>query len=62
MSPFYLSEGKENYLKKEALNKLKDKIIPRQYEDFNLHFMNANQFTGQEIVEAAYQIPFNNKL
>ena len=59
---FYLFEGKENYLKKEALNKLKDKIIPRQYEDFNLHFMNANQFTGQEIVEAAYQIPFNNKL
>ena len=31
----YLFEGEEDYLKKEALKRLKKKIILPDYEDFN---------------------------
>lgn len=61
ISPFYLFEGEENYLKREALGKLKDKIIADQYKDFNFHLINITQSTGREIVESAHQLPFNNK-
>lgn len=58
---FYLFEGKEKYLKKEALKKLKEKLLEPVSEDFNFQILDASQHTAKEIVEAAYQLPLNNK-
>ncbi len=59
--PFYLFEGEENYLKKRALHKLRKKILPSQNQNFNFQPLNATQHTGQQILEAAYQLPFNSR-
>lgn len=60
ISPFYLFEGEEDYLKKEALQKLKKKLIPCN-EDFNFQVLNATSHKGRDILEAASQLPFNSK-
>ena len=62
ISPFYIFEGKEEYLKKEALKKLNKKLITSPgTESFNFILLDALQNTSREIMEAAYQLPFNNK-
>lgn len=62
ISPFYIFEGKEEYLKREALKKLKKKLITSpEAEPFNFILLDSLQNTSQEILEAAHQLPFNNK-
>jgi len=60
ISSFYLFEGEEEYLKKEVLCKLKKKLISGN-EDFNYRVLNASYHKGREILESAYQLPFNSK-
>ncbi|MBE0479016.1 DNA polymerase III subunit delta, partial [Candidatus Aerophobetes bacterium] len=60
VSHFYLFVGEEDYLKKEALEKLKAKLIPEQ-TDFNFQPLTAPSHTGRDIVEAASQLPFNSR-
>lgn len=60
ISPCYLFEGEEDYLKKEAVQKLKTELTPRN-QDFNFQRLNATSHTGRDILEAASQLPFNNK-
>lgn len=60
ISPVYLFEGEEAYLKRTALQALKKRIISPENEDFNYRHINATQCTGQQILESAYQIPFNS--
>lgn len=57
----YLFEGEENYLKEEALKKLKKSVISPEYEDFNYErFSGANISAGQ-IIESASTFPLQAK-
>ena len=60
ISPFYLFEGEEDYLKKEALENLKLKLISNN-KDFDFQRINAAFYSGREILELACQLPFDNK-
>ena len=60
ISPFYLFEGEEKYLKREALQKLKAELISGN-EDFNYQLLTPTSYTGREILELACQLPFNNR-
>jgi len=60
ISPVYIFEGKENYLKKEAVQKLRRELVPKS-EDFNFQILNATSHTAKDILGAAYQLPFNSK-
>ena len=57
----YLFEGKENYLKEEALQKLKEKIIPSSYTNFNYEIFSGENTSSAEIIESLYILPFNSK-
>ena len=53
----YLFEGEEDYLKKEALERIKKKIISPDYEDFNYErFFGADSSAGQ-IIESLSTLP-----
>ena len=57
----YLFEGEEDYLKKEALKRLKKKIISPDYEDFNYErFSGENNAVGQ-IIESLSTLPLKGK-
>lgn len=57
----YLLEGEEGYLKKEALERLKKKIISPDYEDFNYErFFGENSAVGQ-IIESLSTLPLKGK-
>ncbi len=57
----YLFEGEEDYLKKEALIRLKKKIILPDYEDFNYErFSSENSAVGQ-IMESLSTLPLKGK-
>ncbi len=57
----YLFEGEEGYLKKEALKRLKKKIISPDYEDFNYErFSGENSAVGQ-IIESVSTLPLKGK-
>jgi len=57
----YLFEGKDDYLKKEALKRLKEKIVLPEYEDFNYErFSGASSSVG-EIMESVSTLPFKGK-
>jgi len=57
----YLFEGEEGYLKKEALKRLKKKIISPDYEDFNYErFSGENSAVGQ-IIESLSTLPLKGK-
>jgi len=57
----YLLEGEEGYLKKEALKRLKKKIISPDYEDFNYErFSGENSAVGQ-IIESLSTLPLKGK-
>lgn len=61
IAPAYLFQGKEDYLKKEALKRLKEKIVLPEYEDFNYErFSGANSSVG-EIMESVSTLPFKGK-
>jgi len=57
---FYLFEGKEEYFKKEALRKLKEKIVTGG-EDFNFQVLSATSCGSREILEFAFQLPFKGE-
>jgi len=57
----YLFEGEENYLKEEALGKLKEKIIPPQYINFNYEIFFGKDSSSTEIIESLWTLPFNGK-
>lgn len=57
----YLFEGKENYLKEEALGKLKEKIILPQYINFNYEIFSGKDSSSTEIMESLWTLPFNGK-
>ena len=57
----YLFEGEDDYLKKEALKRLKKKIILPDYEDFNYEkFSGENSSVGQ-IIESLSTLPLEGK-
>ena len=61
VAPVYLFEGEEGYLKKEALQKIKKKIISHDYEDFNYErFFGADSSAGQ-IIESLSTLPLKGK-
>ena len=59
ISPFYLFEGKEDYLKNQALLTLKEQLVAGN-EDFNFQRVNATRYTAREVLELACQLPFNS--
>jgi len=59
--PAYLFEGKEDYLKREALKKLKDKLISPRYVDFNYEAFSGTGVSGKQVVESAYLLPFKDR-
>ena len=59
--PVYLFEGKEGYLKREALKKLRNKLISPQYIDFNYEVFSGVVASGKQVIESAYLIPFKDK-
>lgn len=61
ISPVYLFEGEENYLKREAIKALKAKIIPPENEDLNYEIFFAPDSSPGEIVESASTPPFVGK-
>ncbi|MEA1964118.1 MAG: hypothetical protein U9O41_03210, partial [Candidatus Aerophobetes bacterium] len=56
----YLFEGKENYLKEEALEKIKKKIISSECINFNYEVFSGEN-SSTEIIESLYIFPFNDK-
>ena len=57
----YLFEGEEDYLKKEALKRLKNKIILPDYEDFNYERFSAESSSVGQIVESLSTLPLKGK-
>ena len=57
----YLFEGEEGYLKKEALQRLKKKIILPDYEDFNYERFSAESSSVSQIVESLSTLPLKGK-
>ena len=57
----YLFEGEEDYLKKEALKRLKKKIILPDYEDFNYERFSAESSSVGQIVESLSTLPLKGK-
>jgi len=57
----YLLEGEEDYLKKEALKRLKKKIISPDYEDFNYERFSAESSSVSQIVESLSTLPLKGK-
>ncbi|MBA7500744.1 MAG: DNA polymerase III subunit delta [Clostridia bacterium] len=57
----YLFEGEEDYLKKEALERLKKKIILPDYEDFNYERFSAESSSVGQIVESLSTLPLKGK-
>jgi len=60
IKPFYLFAGEEEYLKQEALQKLKEKIGISS-EQLNFTRLNASSVKARDIIETAFQIPFGSK-
>lgn len=56
--PLYLFSGPEEYLKKEALKKLRDILIPPEALDFNYHVFYGKEDSGVKISETASTLPF----
>ncbi|MFQ5835516.1 MAG: DNA polymerase III subunit delta [bacterium] len=61
IAPAYLFEGEEDYLKEEALKKLKERIILPDYEDFNYEKLSAFNVPATQIVESVSTLPFKGK-
>ena len=61
VAPVYLFEGEEDYLKKEALQRLKKKIILPDYEDFNYERFSAESSSVGQIVESLSTLPLKGK-
>jgi len=59
--PAYLFEGKEDYLKRKALKKLRDKLVSSQYIDFNYEAFSGTGVSGKQVVESAYLLPFKDR-
>lgn len=57
----YLFEGEEDYLKEEALKKLKKKIISSEYEDFNYERLSGANISAGQIIESANTFPLQAK-
>lgn len=57
----YLFEGEEDYLKKEALTRLKKEIILPDYEDFNYERFSAESSSVSQIVESLSTLPLKGK-
>ncbi|GAF98222.1 unnamed protein product, partial [marine sediment metagenome] len=57
----YLFEGEEDYLKKEALKRIKRKIILPDYEDFNYERFSAESSSVGQIVESLSTLPLKGK-
>ncbi len=57
----YLFEGEEDYLKKEALERLKKKIISPDYEDFNCERFSGESSSVGQIVESLSTLPLKGK-
>jgi DNA polymerase-3 subunit delta len=58
VAPTYLFEGEEDYLKEEALKKLKERIILSDYEDFNYEKLSALNVPAIQIIESLSTLPF----
>ncbi|GAH46033.1 unnamed protein product, partial [marine sediment metagenome] len=56
-APAYLFEGEEDYLKEEALKKLKERIILPDYEDFNYEKLSALDVPATQIIESVSTLP-----
>ncbi len=61
IAPAYLFEGEEDYLKQEALKKLKERIILPDYEDFNYEKISALNVNATQIIESVSTLPFKGK-
>lgn len=57
IAPAYLFEGEEDYLKEEALKKLKERIILPDYEDFNYEKLSALDVPATQIIESVSTLP-----
>jgi len=57
----YLFEGEEGYLKKEALKRLKKKIISPDYEDFNYERFSGADSSVSQIIESVSTLPLKGK-
>ena len=57
----YLFEGEEDYQKKEALERLKKKIISPDYEDFNYERFSAESSSVGQIIESLSTLPLKGK-
>lgn len=57
----YLFEGEEDYLKKEALKRLKKKIISPEYEDFNYERFSGADSSVSQIIESLSTLPLKGK-
>jgi len=57
----YLFEGEEDYLKEEALKKLKERIILPDYEDFNYEKLSALNASAIQTIESVSTLPFKGK-
>lgn len=57
----YLLEGEEDYLKKEALKRLRKKIISPEYEDFNYERFSGADSSVSQIIESLSTLPLKGK-
>lgn len=54
----YLFHGREELLKREAVGRIKDLLVPPGLEDFNLTVLEGTKITAQEIASAVETLPF----
>ncbi|MHB8171727.1 MAG: DNA polymerase III subunit delta [Thermincolia bacterium] len=58
VAPVYLLYGEEDYLKHQAIAKLKEVLLPQGMEDFNLDLLDGKQVTVANVVDTASTLPF----
>ncbi len=58
ISPLYLFSGQEEFLKEEAVKRLRDSLLAPGAVDFNYHLFYGKEDSGARIVDAALTLPF----
>jgi len=55
--PVYLIMGDENYLKQHYANQIAKKVVPKEFEIFNMHYLNESSVNADEIASCVEALP-----
>ncbi|MQY69269.1 MAG: DNA polymerase III subunit delta [Firmicutes bacterium] len=57
VSPVYLFSGEENYLKEDALRRIKETLIKPEFSQFNYDLLSGKEISGTELLNKLLTLP-----